>query len=66
MFKNAFAIGFVLTAASWALVYVTMAKVPLSGTDMTVVFAFWYGVALLGLWLWKRFRPGAQNAQKKN
>jgi hypothetical protein len=65
MLKKALIIAFPLTAATWILVYVTQRKVPLDKTDTTVVFAIWYGVALLGLWGWKRFHKGRQHAAKE-
>jgi predicted ABC-type exoprotein transport system permease subunit len=54
MIKQAFIISFVLTLASWVLVYFTMPKAPLNGPDTTAVFGIWLALALLGLWLHQR------------
>jgi len=55
MLKLAFIFAFVLTLATWAMVYVFMPKGPLNGPDTTVVFGFWLALASLALWLKKRF-----------
>jgi len=65
MFKRAFIVAFVLTAATWALVYVSTPKVPLDGKDTTVVFGCSYAAALFVLWLWARFRKRSQHDPKR-
>jgi membrane protein implicated in regulation of membrane protease activity len=64
MFKRAFIVGFVLTVATWALVYISTPTVPLDGKDTTVVFGCWFAVTLFVLWFWTRFRKRSPNDPK--
>ena len=54
MIKQAFIVSFVLTLASWALVYFTMPKAPLNGADTTAVFGIWLALTFLVLWIRQR------------
>jgi hypothetical protein len=65
MFKKAFTVGFVLTAATWSLVDVKTPAHPLNGKDTTMVFGIWLGTALFALWLWPRVRRRKQHDPQK-
>jgi hypothetical protein len=51
MFKTSFVSAFALTLISYAIFVWLQPSVPLSITETTVVFAFWFGIAALVRWL---------------
>jgi len=51
MFKTSFVAAFALTLLTYAIFAWLQPAAPLSVTETTVVFAFWFGIAALVRWL---------------
>lgn len=56
MFKGAFVSAFVLSVVTYAVFAWLQPAVPPSPAEMTVVFACWFGLAVLLGWMLKRLR----------
>jgi F0F1-type ATP synthase assembly protein I len=56
MFKINFLVAFVLTVVSYVIFGRIQYQAPLSAMETTVIYAFWFGVSAIALWIFRRHR----------